>query len=148
MNVSLRHAAIPLAISLLTAPALAQNRLKGMPGYDQFTKMSRELPTAIKSGALATVWIDSGKALEYSIDSKRLHFDVATKKVSEIADAGVSKEALGRGGRAGAPGVARGRQAEFALSPDSSRKAFYRDRNMWISDAKGGNEQQLTNDGS
>ena len=148
MNRTHRLFAIPLALSLVAVPALAQDRLKGMPGYDQFTKMSRELPTAVKSGALTTSWIDSGKALEYSVDGKRLRFDVTTKKVSEVAGATAPADAGGRGGRGGAPGVARGRQAEFALSPDSSRKAFYRERNMWISDAKGGNELQLTSDGS
>lgn len=148
MNRTHRLLAIPLALSLMSVPALAQDRLKGMPGYDQFTKMSRELPTAVKSGALTTSWVDSGKALEYSVNGQRLRFDVATKKVSEVAGATAPADAGGRGGRGGAPGVARGRQVEFALSPDSSRKAFYRERNMWVSDAQGGNEQQLTTDGS
>ena len=147
MNASLRLSAIPLAIALLTASAGAQDRLKGMPGYDQFTKMSRELPNAVKSGALTTTWIDSGKAIEHSIDGKRFRFDIATKKVIEAAGTVAAADG-GRGGRGGAPGVARGRQVEFALSPNSSRKAFYRDRNMWVSDAKGGNELQLTTDGS
>src|SRR5690606_31041905 len=45
-------------------------------------------------------------------------------------------------------GVARGRQATMAMSPDSSRRAFYRDRNLWVSNADSSNERQITTDGS
>ena len=40
-----------------------------------------------------------------------------------------------RGRPAGAP--ARGRQYLFALSPDGVLRAFSRDRNLWLSDARG-----------
>jgi dipeptidyl-peptidase-4 len=45
-------------------------------------------------------------------------------------------------------GPARGRQATEAYSPDSSRKAIYRDRNLYIAKANGSDEVQLTTDGS
>lgn len=137
-----------VAICAGASSLAAQDRLKSMPGYDQFTKISREIPTAVKSGALTTVWVDSGKGLEYTLDGKRVRFDIASKKVADATGMPPAPDAGGRGGRGGAPGVARGRQAEFALSPDNSKKAFYRDRNLWISDAAGGNEQQITTDGS
>ena len=42
----------------------------------------------------------------------------------------------------------RGRQVETAASPDGKLKAFYRDRNLWLSDPAGGNEIPITTDGS
>ncbi len=54
--------------------------------------------------------------------------------------------ASGRGGRGG--GIERGRQAASADSPDKTLKAFYRARNLWLSDASGGSEAQITTDGS
>ncbi|MCA9723516.1 MAG: DPP IV N-terminal domain-containing protein, partial [Gemmatimonadetes bacterium] len=45
-------------------------------------------------------------------------------------------------------GPARGRQATEALSPDSSLRAFYRDRNLWLSNADSTGERPLTSDGS
>ena len=55
-----------------------------------------------------------------------------------------------RGPVAGCPTglVARGRQAFCELSPDGARKAFYRDRNLWIANADGSGEIRLTSDGS
>src|SRR5205085_751681 len=49
---------------------------------------------------------------------------------------------------AGALFVPRGRQSPFALSPDGQYKAFYRDRNLWLADAKGVIEMPVTTDGS
>ncbi len=60
-------------------------------------------------------------------------------------------ETPGADGRAAgrAPGaVERGRQAASAESPDKSLKAFYRDRNLWVSDADGAGEVAITTDGS
>jgi dipeptidyl-peptidase-4 len=53
----------------------------------------------------------------------------------------------GRGGQGGAQ-PARGRQFDSAESPDKKLKAFYKDRNMWLSNADGSNAVALTTDGS
>src|SRR5204862_8329171 len=57
----------------------------------------------------------------------------------------------GRGGR-GRTGDGeapeRGRQFESTASPDGALKAFYRDRNLWLSAAGGGDERAITTDGS
>ena len=41
----------------------------------------------------------------------------------------------------------RGCQYESALSPDGSRKAFYRDRNVWLANADGSGEIAIMIDG-
>jgi dipeptidyl-peptidase 4 len=51
----------------------------------------------------------------------------------------------GRGGRGGGRGGFGGR-AE-SLSPDGKRAVFIRDWNLWVRDANGSNERQLTKDG-
>ena len=134
------------AISVWPSVPEAQDRLKTMPGYAQYERMARELPAAVKSGALAVTWKD-GNTFEYVRDGKLYRYDVAARTAVEAgvppADAGGRG---GRGGRGGAP--ARGRQLESTESPDGKLRAFYRDRNLWLSDAAGGNEVAITTDGS
>jgi dipeptidyl-peptidase-4 len=75
-------------------------------------------------------------------DGRSWRFDVATRTTTEApAAAGTS---VGR--RAGFP--ERGRQFDFAMSPDSTRRAVYKDRNVWIGDPKGENAVAITTDGN
>jgi dipeptidyl-peptidase 4 len=138
------------AFALVTALGVAegQDRLKGMPGYARFQEKSREIPGALKSGSLTVTWRDGGKAFEYRKDGKNYRYDIAAKK-SEETKPGPAVEAtsrFGRGGRGG--GAGRGQQFASLPSPDGTLKAFYRDRNLWISDPNGLIELALTTDGS
>jgi dipeptidyl-peptidase-4 len=133
------------AVSLLAfaaAPLASQDRLKTMPGYDQFQKVSRQIPQSFRTGAITPTWASDSKSFEYTRDGKRWRYDIAAKRAEEVA-----ATANAPGGR-GFGGPARGRQVAQAFSPDSSLRAFYRDRNLFIADAKGGSEQRLTTDGS
>jgi dipeptidyl-peptidase-4 len=108
-----------MAAAWLWVPAQAQDRLKAMPGYEQFQKMSREIPGSVKLGSLAVQWKEDGSSFEYAWDGKRYHYDVATKQATAIGDAPQGSFAgggRGRGGTQGAP--ARGRQFESTESPD------------------------------
>ncbi len=150
---------LPLAALTLMAVAMhatAQDRLKSMPGYDQFQKMSRQIGGSVKTGTTSTKWFDGGKRLEWR-DAKgtRLRYDFSEKKTIEVpkdapepkTDATPTKGR--RGNRpAGAGFVARGRQATSAVSPDGATKAIYRDRNLYLTDTKGGNEIAVTTDGN
>jgi dipeptidyl-peptidase 4 len=126
----------------------AQDRLKTMPGYEQYQKMSREAQGAVKLGALSVTWKDA-KSFEYERDGKLYRYDVGTKVAAEI---GTAPEPAGRGGRGGRGGVGieRGRQAAVAESPDKKLKATYKaeDRNLYLVDAASGAEAQVTTDGS
>ncbi len=135
------------AFALSTLPVGAQDRLKTMPGYEQYQKMSREAGAAFKSGALQVAWRDGGQALEYRKDGKLWRYDIATKQVAEATGStGAPPQQFGRRGGGGGP--ERGRQFDSASSPDGKLKAFYRNRNLYLSDANGGNEIALTTDGS
>lgn len=133
-----------LLISLAPAALLqAQDRVRSMPGFDQYQKMSGQIAGAIKSGALMVTWTPDGKAFDYTRDGKRWRYTVATRTTEETTAAPANAGGRGFGG-----GPERGRQQASALSPDSSKKAFYRDRNLFVSDASGSNESPITSDGS
>jgi dipeptidyl-peptidase-4 len=139
-----------VCLAVLGSFGLAQDRLKTYPGYDRYTTMSKEMQGALKSGALQITWKDDGKAFEYVRDGKTWRFDIASKKTIELGEAAPAAGGRpGFGGQRGqrGGGVARGRQFTEAVSPDKKLKAFYRDRNLWLSDADGKNELAVTTEG-
>jgi len=134
-------------VAILSAAVGAQDRLKSMPGYEQYLRMSKEIPSAIRMGNLSVAWKDGGKAFEYTKDGKTWRFDIAAKTATELQGAEAAPVAPGgRGGLGGAP--ERGRQVASAASPDKSLVAVYRNRNIYITDAAGANEVAVTTDGS
>jgi len=136
---------IAFGISPLTSRA--QDRLKTMPGYDRFQKISKEIPGSVKLGALMVKWQEGGKTFEYYKDGKAYRYDIATRATTEVGTAPADADG-GRGGRRRAGGPERGRQYSSAESPDKKLKAFYRDRNLWLSDASGAGEMAITTDGN
>lgn len=139
------------AVSILAASALglasAQDRLRTMPAYEQYQKMAKEIPGIVRGGALTVTWKDIA-TFEYAREGKQYRYNVATRASTEIGDA---PDAPGRGrgrGRGGQGGPERGRQFDSAEAPNGKLRAFHRDRNLWLSDTAGGNEVQVTTDGS
>jgi dipeptidyl-peptidase-4 len=144
---------VAFGCALAGSPALhAQDRLKSMPGNDQFEKMSKLIPGSVKLGALNVIWKDNGKAFEYAIDGTLHRYDIAERKSTDL---GKPKTPVGplpkggtfKGGDFKGGGAPRGRQAGSALAPNGKLKAFHRDHNLWISDPKGGDEFPVTRDG-
>jgi len=88
-------------------PATAQDRLKSMPGYEQYQKMAREIPGSVTLGALAVRWKDDSSSFEYAWNGTRYVFDMTAKKAAE-AGAASAPIGGGRGGRGGVGGPARG----------------------------------------
>lgn len=134
--------ALALAAGLLQVTSSAQDRLRAMPGYQQFQKVSAESRDAVKSGALSVSWKEAG-TFEYTRDGRLYRYDVRTKTATETGDAPAAAE----GGR-GKGDPERGRQFESATSPDGKFRAVYRDRNVYIVDTAGGAEIAVTNDGN
>src|SRR5260221_13590602 len=103
-----------LTFALLLHSASAQDRLKSLPGYARFEKMSRETTNAYKSGALNVTWKDEGKAFEFQKDGKRYHYDIATLKATEAPPPPTNTPAAGNQSRSERPprssGPVRGRQ--------------------------------------
>ena len=99
-----------LAAAAAATSLLAQDRLKLMPGYDQFTKMQPQLNGAVVPGTITGAQFSAdGKTLTYSAAGKPMAVDLATMKVADGAPAGAAGAAGagaagGRGGgRAGGP---------------------------------------------
>jgi dipeptidyl-peptidase-4 len=150
---------VSLAGGLITVATSAQDRLKGLPGYEQYQKVSAQLAGAVQSGQVNGTWNDDSNSFEYVLGGKRYRFDVAARSAVEIGVATFETPATGRGGTGrGGTGLERGRQAGSAAAPDGKLKAFYREeppqsdgvrkRNLWLSDAKGASEIAITTDGS
>jgi dipeptidyl-peptidase 4 len=142
-----RVIALPVTalIVVLSAVLLAQDRLKTMPGYEQYQKVARQIPIAVKSGSIGATWTDGGKSIEYTRDGKRYRFDLASR---QTIDLGTPDERQNQRGQPSAGQPERGRQFESAMSPDGRLKAFYKNRNLWLSAADGANENAITTDGS
>jgi dipeptidyl-peptidase 4 len=140
-------AAAAVALACVYVPLAAQDRLPLMPGYDRYQKMAREIPGSVKLGSLNVRWKDDGSSFEYAWNGKRYVFDVASKQAAETGDA-TAPLGGGRGGRGGGGGPERGRQFDSAESPDKTLKAFYKDRNLWVSAADGAHPVAITTDGS
>lgn len=153
-------AALAVVLAAWQVGTRAQDRLKLLPGYDQFEKMTRETRgLAADFGSLVVTWTEDSSAFDYARDGKLYRFDVASRKASVLGDAPAGRsEALPRGraarrqsgqrGRGNGQQPARGRQFESAESPDGKLKAFYKDRNVWLSAADGSNETAITTEGS
>ena len=127
-----RSAPVLLLTALAVAPAAshAQDRLKAMPGYDQYTRMAPMYLGSVKlgsvlgggggrggggrggsggaAGAQAVVWAADGKGVEYSWDGKRYHFAFAAKRSTEVAATEAAASATAT------PGAGRGGRGNFA----------------------------------
>ena len=66
---------------------MAQDRLREMPGYEQYTKMQPLLSGAVVSGALNVTWTNDGKSFTYNHGGKAYQFDLATMKPTVTGDA-------------------------------------------------------------
>jgi dipeptidyl-peptidase-4 len=136
-----RRPLLPLALTfLLTLPAAAQSRLPQMPGYEQWRQVGGQISNAMQSGSITATWADDSRSFEFNRTGRRLRYDIARRTATDIG------AATAGGGFGGGPG--RGRQFDSAMSPDSTFRALYRDRNLWIQNADGSGEVAVTTDGS
>ena len=145
----LRRTSATSLLLMLTAAQLcaAQDRLKGMPGYEQFQKFSRDAAGAVKLGLVIPRWSSDSKTLDYSYDGKAYRFDVAKKSSTEVPLTVLQQNVFGSRNGAFGIGPARGRQFDFAVSPNGTQRAFYRERNLWLGDSLGDHAVEITTDG-
>lgn len=142
-------AALTISLGLMPVASGAQDRLKAMPGYEQYQKMSREIPGSVRPATLPVKWLEGGKAFEYQKDGKTFRYDIAARTAAEAQPSTGGETMPDRfGGRGGRGGPERGRQFDSAISPDGKLKAFYRNRNLWLSEASGANETAITTEGN
>ncbi len=141
LNSCVRSAMLALLV-LPLATAGAQDRLKTYPGYQTYQDYQaalRGVAPTMQSGALMARWIDS-TSFEYAIGAKRMRYDIRTLKATDAPpiDPATSRQT----------GPERGRQFDFAMSPDKTKRAYYKDRNLWLSNADSSNAVAITTAGS
>src|SRR5947209_13093247 len=85
VNIVSRTAVLAICAAIPAVASGAQDRIKTMPGYEQYQRMSKEIPGSVKMGALAVTWKDGGKALEYRKDGKTYRYDIAAGRTAEVA---------------------------------------------------------------
>lgn len=121
--------------------SFAQDKLKKMPGYERYQKIAPQIRTAVKPGVLTVKWSEDGSSFDYERDRKLYRYTIKTKSVTEIGDAPTpDRRPMAR--------PARGRQYDFADSPDGNWRAFTKNRNMYLSAPDGSNAISLTTDGN
>lgn len=135
--------AVLTILTVAPAQSYAQDRLPTMPGYEQYQRVAGLRQGAVRLGSLNVTWLDDGSAFDYQQDGKRYRYDVAARTATELPPAAGDADRGGRGGR-----PERGRQFDSADSPDGTLKAFYRDRNLWLSRSDGTGEKAITTEGS
>ena len=144
--------AAALILATLAGTAGAQDRLKSMPGYDQYQRMLPIYRSAIAPMTLgapgAVAWSADGRSFEYNANGTHYRYDIAGKTATELGAAPTSAFGGGRGRGGGGGGQPeRGRQFALAVAPAGNQRAIYRDRNVWIGDSTGANAVQITTDG-
>ena len=145
MNLNHSKKAALLSMLLLFVFAIsisAQDKLKKMPGYEQFKKMAPKLYSSIKRAPTSVTWAKDGKTFTYVENGMQHTYNVKKKKVV-ASEKAKRPQRFRRGNR-----PARGRQYASALSPDKKLKAFTKNRNMYISNPDGSNVQAITTKGN
>jgi len=133
-------------LTLVTVPLAAQDRLQSMPGYERYREMAPQISRSVVSGAIRAAWAEDGESFRYAVAGATYRFDIATGTSS--VDPPPARRNTGPLGGRGGGGRARGRQFAEAESPDGTYRAFYRDRNLYVSRADGTDERAITTDGS
>lgn len=150
-----------IAFALVTVPAVltSQDRLPAMPGYTQFARVSPtigQLNQQIGTSRISNVtWLGDGSGVEYTVggqSGKRYRVTFSSKQKTEIPmGSPPMRPANPQGQQACSAFVDRGRQVEAELSPDGSKLAVYRDRNLYLTsptDCRAANGTALTTEGS
>ncbi len=115
--------AVLVLLVALSITIAGQDRLKTMPGYEQYQKIAPQIQAnVVRSGALSVTWKDDSKGFEYAKDGKRYSYDLAARQAIVVGDAPEAPAGRGRGrggmppaaGRGTPPGRGEGQQAQQA----------------------------------
>jgi len=130
------------------------DRLRALPGFAEYSRMQDELrkAPAFESGAVDVVWADDTRTLTYVKSGRSRQFDLTSKTDVDAGPASPPRLGPARTPSEAGPcprvPVERGRQSACAASPDGTRRAIYRERNLYLSRADGGEATAITTDGS
>lgn len=117
-----------------------------MPEYERYNEMAPKIRSSVKLGALRVTWAEDGKSFEYSRDEKRYCFDIKKKKAVELGE--VKKEIYPYERFQRMRGPARGRQYDYAGSPDGKWQAICCNSNVYLKNIEAEDEIPVTTAGN
>ncbi len=135
-----KYLLLSLCLGLFFDLSLAQDKLRNMPGFEQYASIAPQIRSSVKYGQLSVNWKD-GRTFEYVKDGKLYSYDVRKNEATEIGEP--ERPQRRRWNR-----PARGRQYASADAPNGELKAFHKDRNIYISNIDGSNVRAITTDGN
>jgi dipeptidyl-peptidase 4 len=138
-----------LFLPLLSAFAHTQDRLPTMPRYERYDKMRSEIFSSIRGGTVQAQWASSGDWFLFLKDGKNMRYSISSHSMAAATQKDedeVENQKVNPQASRAAP--QRGRQYGESFTPDGSLKAFYKDRNVWISKPDGSGAFQVTTQGS
>lgn len=132
------------------SPVFAQQWIKTMPGYENYTKIAPQIRNSIKPGRISANWNEDVKSFDYNFDGKKYQFDVKKKIMVELGKSEEEEEEspMSRYRRMYANRPQRGRQYTETTSPDKIWKAVYREGNVYLTNSLGKSEVAVTTAGS
>ncbi len=137
-----------LLVSVFVAKGAAQDALQTMPRYDRYSRLQREIQSSVISGSVAVTWADDSRSFFYAFQGKNYRYDLENRKAEVTTETAPTPKQDPRRRQRGGGAPERGRQFTAATSPDGKLKSVTRDRNVFISNADGKNEFQVTADGN
>jgi dipeptidyl-peptidase-4 len=139
---------LPLVFAFCSA-SFAQERLSQMPNYERYRTMPGKLRSAVVYGRVEVHWSPDGKFAYFQQGEAWKQVDLGTGTVRDSQKPTLPERQTTSGGRQQNRGFPeRGRQFTVDFSDDGQWKAFYRDRNLWLSKVDGSEEKAITTDGS
>lgn len=117
-----------------------QDSLSRHPRFEKFQEALRKVGEMNPGGVVVGSWGSDGK-FYFRGGGKSFVFDPKVRLLGE----GTEPTTASSGQQRRRPG--RGRQFDTAFTPDGAKKAFVRDRNVYLSNADGSGMVQVTSDG-
>ena len=147
---TLRRGVLLSTTGLLCAVIIGQDRLAGLLDTSRTVAKRNELQQKLKVARVGQARWTSATTFAIQVDGAWKEWDATTGESKALTEA----PALSQGSppnrndpnnRRQRP--ERGRQYTEEFSPDGTKRVFYRDGDLWLSDADGKNEQAITTEG-
>lgn len=130
-----------LFLMVLTALS-AQDKLKKMPGYEQYREVAPKIRGSVKMAPMYVSWKEDGTSFQYIKEGQNYVYTVGKGEAKD------NEPMRNNARRSWGNRPARGRQYASADSPDGKLKAFTKDRNMYVSEADGSHSIAITTEGN
>lgn len=143
MKMNTFKAAFCAVLSLGTITAVsAQDKLKEMPGYEQYIEIAPQIRRSIVTSPSYVKWNNEGTAFQYKKGGETKEFTIGKGEATATTKLKDDRYAKW------ANRPARGRQYASAESPNGKYKAFTKNRNMFYSNADGSDVVAITTEGN